>query len=208
MAYSQNFFSCAFSRYKFNEFAADATKLGVLPNMKLTRREWSMIRRGIHGRPRRFSRRFIFSQLKKRNRYRLIARHLQRNPSEPNPTGFDIPPPIKPGTIVTAFNQKFKTLHRGVVLFHDAAGHRYLVQFERELLGVEFCVDTEVASHGISKVLVPGKEVGINGVGFGEFHSHLLELDTLKYGTHRSIPTYGKFGSRCELRRLFSHDHC
>ena len=177
-------------RYDRNEFASDVAKLGVLPNMKLSRHEWSLIRRRIPNRPRRFSQRFIFEQLKQRNRYRSIFRQMQRNPNQSNPLNCDIPAPIRVGTTVTAYNKRLRILHRGIVLFHDVRAHGYLVQFERKELGYEFCPDAEVASHGVPEVLVAANDSWLNGTSrMGNVR--ISEIGTMTYGTSRTT-TSGK----------------
>lgn len=129
-----------------NEFASDVSKLGIPPSAKLTKSEWSMVRRRIRHRPRRFSKNFIIAQLGKRNLYRSIVRQVQRNPGSSHRLGFDVPASIRPGTKVTAYNKRCGVLNRGTVLFHDPAKKGYVIQFERKELGHEFCPDTEVAT--------------------------------------------------------------
>jgi hypothetical protein len=157
--------------------------MGVLPHTKLTKRELSFVRRRIPDRPRRFSKRFIFQEVKKRNRYRNIVRQLQRCPDHPNPLGYGVPGPIRAGTTVTAYNKRLRILHRGVVLFHDRNAHGYLVQFERKELGFEFCPDTEVASHGVPEILVPPARHHLHGAL--RLDKHVSDVGTLQYGTRR-----------------------
>jgi hypothetical protein len=142
-----------------------------------------MIRRRIPNRPKRFSRPFILSQLRKRNQYRSNVRQIQRNPDQPNVLGYDVPAPIRVGATVTAYNKRFRILHRGVVLFHDVRGHGYLIQFERKELGHEFCPDTEVAQHGMPEILVRGTNTPLKGSSFGYVGNNLLDAGILAYGT-------------------------
>jgi hypothetical protein len=126
----------------------------------LTRREWTAIRRRIPNKPRRFTQRFIASQFNERNEYRNTVRMLQRNVGLASSLRFpyDVPAPIRVGNIVTAYNRKYRVIHRGVVLSYDERSARYLVQFERKEFGHDFCPDSEVASHGISELLFRAPE--------------------------------------------------
>lgn len=158
------------NRFNRSKFVEDVAKLGVHPGMMLTRREWTAVRRRIPNKPRLFSKRFIASQLSERNRYRNTVRMLQRNvelyPSLQFP--YDVPAPIKVGTLVTAFNRRYRVIHRGVVLSYDRPHGRYLVQFERKEFGHDFCPDSEVAAHGIPQLLMraPEKTLGAATEGF------------------------------------------
>jgi hypothetical protein len=176
-------------RYNRNEFAADMAKLGVRPDMRLTRREWSMIRRRIPNRPRLFSKRFIFSQLQKRNQYRETFRELQANPELPKKFDYEVTATIPVGATVTAFNKRVRVLHRGVVLFHDAKGQGYLVLFERKHLGYEFCPDTEVASHGVPKVLIKSPAAALDGSSLEPTIDHNSHPGNLPYGTLLQQPS-------------------
>jgi hypothetical protein len=71
---------------------------------------------------------------------------------------YDVPAPIRVGNIVTAYNRKYRVIHRGAVLSYDERSARYLVQFERKEFGHDFCPDTEVASHGIPDLLIRAPE--------------------------------------------------
>lgn len=149
-----------------------------------------MIRRQIPHRPRRFSRKFIFEELKKRNQYRSKARQLQRNPDQSNHLGFDVPAIIEVGATVTAYNKLCGIIFRGIVLFHDARAHTYLVQFEKKELGCEICADTEVARHGVPEILVPDSKTGGSGFGFSHIPTHLSGVGALAYGARR-FPSMG-----------------
>jgi len=169
--------------YNNNTFAREVAKLGILPTAKLTRREWSVVRRAMRQRPRRFSKRFIMSQLKERNNFRDIVRDLQQNPDSTNYTGFDIPAPISVGTTVTAYNKRFLILHRGKVLFHDVASARYLVQFERKELGFELCSDTEIARHGAPDILLPAAPSKITGASYQTGNDTFAKVGLPAYGS-------------------------
>lgn len=121
------------SWYDISEFAADIARLGILPGMTLSRREWRFVRRRINKRPRRFSKQFISEQLEDRDRHRRMVRHFRKYPEKAKDISFDIPSPIRVGGTVTAFNKKFLTLHRGIVLFHDVAGCQYLIQVSKSV---------------------------------------------------------------------------
>jgi hypothetical protein len=72
---------------------------------------------------------------------------------------------------------------RGIVLAHDAGRNGYLVQFERQELGYQFCRDTEVASHGAPEVLVRAADVTLDGTTLGAFSNHHAAPGGLAYGT-------------------------
>ena len=78
---------------------------------------------------------------------RKLLRKLQHQPSQLKTNGLpDIPAPIiEPGESVTAYNKKFRVLHRGIVLTYDREKHGYKVDFQREDLGIEWCPDIDVA---------------------------------------------------------------
>jgi hypothetical protein len=150
-----------------------------------------MIRRQIPHRPRRFTRKFIFEELKKRNQYRSKARQLQRNPDQPNCLGFDVPAIIEVGATVTASSKRYGIVHRATVLFHDPRAHTYLVQFEKKELGCEICVDTDVARHGVPEILHPDSKTAEGRFSFSDIPTHLSGVGTLAYGAKR-FPITGK----------------
>lgn len=182
---------CPCFRYNYNEFAAEVAKLGVRPHMRFTRSEWSMIRRRIPNKPRLFSKRFIFSQLQKRNEYRDIVRRAQIEWNVPKNFDFEVVAPIPVGATVTAFHKRFRMLQRGVVLFHDVTGKGYLVLFENKHLGYEFCPDTEVASHGAPKFIFNSPKTALNGSSLGFSVDHSAQSGNLPYGTLLR-PPHGK----------------
>jgi hypothetical protein len=130
--------------YRHDGFAADLArlKLPITSSSKLTRTEWSLIRRKVRGRPRLFSKRFIVEQIRRRNRYRSLIRQLQQDPTIPE---FST---IPKGSVVTAYNKRFRTILKGKILLYDPRTHEYLVQFERQKYGYELCPDFEVACTG------------------------------------------------------------
>lgn len=168
--------SLLYFRFNRNEFLEDAARLGVRPGTLLTRREWRAVRRRIPNKPSRFSRRFIASQLNKRNLYRNTVRMLQRHPEMSTRIKFpyDVVAPIPVGSTVTAYSSTYRILHRGTVLSYDATGARYLIQFERKEFGHEFVPDTEVATHGEPAILIraPSRTISevYNGI-FGYYRS-------------------------------------
>ncbi len=69
---------------------------GIDPGAKLTRREWSAIRRNIRKAPRRFTRAFIDDEFRSLNKYRKIVRKIQwaihsssKLPDLKEPFGYD-----------------------------------------------------------------------------------------------------------------------
>lgn len=199
--------------YTANAFAKEIAKLGISPNARMTRREWSVVRRMIRRRPRRFSKRFILSELRERNKYRKMVRDLQRKPDETNHTGYAIPAPIRVGATVTAFNKRFLILHRGVILHHEpsngAANGNYLVQFERKELGYEMCTDTEVASHGVPDILMPAAQSRLSGTPHD--YSKYSDNGSLPYGTSFGPLSVAKTEETAtcekELTRLLTGGH-
>lgn len=115
--------------------------------------------------------------------------------------------PIKTGSIVTAYNKRAKLLHRGVVLSKGPLdSNKFLIQFERKELGFEFCMDVEIATHGVKDVLLPanpralyghqsGCSIGIKSIPVGE----------LAYGsTYGTILNFNKGLSKEKLRNFYS----
>lgn len=127
--------------YRDDGFASDLAKHGIPidAQTRLTREEWSLIRRKLLIRPRIFSKRFIADQLKLRNRHRALVRSLQQDPKIKEFA------PIAPGTSVNAFDKRRHAVRRGRVLLHDPEKHSYLVQFDDKDSGCDVCPDTEVA---------------------------------------------------------------
>lgn len=119
------------------------------PGVELTWHKWKRIRRQFN-RPRRFSQSFIANELTKRNRFRRIVRQLQRSPDSTMAYSFPVPAIFEPGTVVSAYHRKYRIVHQGRVLFYSPGDNGYLIQFDAEELGCEFCPDTEVASMNTS----------------------------------------------------------
>ena len=143
--------------YNQNSFASAAADLGIPKGSKLTRREWAAVRRRMPNKPRRFSEKFIVSQLSDRNEYRCTVRKLQNNPhlSATENFPFAVPAPIGAGTMVTAYSKRFRIIQRGRVLTYDRKTALYLVEFENENFGYELCPDSDVAICGVPTILIP-----------------------------------------------------
>jgi DIRP len=138
------------NRYNESEFAIKASQLGVTIGERLTRREWKAIRRRIVDKPRRFSNKFIQSQLSRRNLYRNNIRMIQRNIHLATSSSFayDVPAPVSIGTSVDAYCKSYKIVQKGKVLSFDFGTAMYRIQFDNHEFGVELCPDTDVASRG------------------------------------------------------------
>jgi DIRP len=167
------------ARYNRNEFVRAAAKLGVRTGTLLTRQEWSAVRKRIPNKPRRFSRRFIASQMSERNKYRNSLRMLQNdpNPAMAQRLGFDyeVPARIPIGATVTAFNSRYRMLERGVVLSYEEARGKYYVKLP---YSNHFCSDFDVARHGLSDVVMPAPEMVLGDMErkleFGYTHAERL----------------------------------
>eukprot|EP00531_Pseudo-nitzschia_arenysensis_P001072 CAMPEP_0116153242 /NCGR_PEP_ID=MMETSP0329-20121206/21123_1 /TAXON_ID=697910 /ORGANISM="Pseudo-nitzschia arenysensis, Strain B593" /LENGTH=912 /DNA_ID=CAMNT_0003650103 /DNA_START=248 /DNA_END=2986 /DNA_ORIENTATION=- len=127
--------------YREDGFASELAKHGfpIDHRTRLTRQEWSLVRRKLRPRRRIFSKRFIADQLKRRNRHRALVRSLQQ---DPNVKDFA---PIAPGTVVNAFDNNRHSVRTGRILLHDPKNHSYLVQFDDKDSGCDICLDSEVA---------------------------------------------------------------
>jgi hypothetical protein len=117
-------------------------KLGIpiSSRTRLTRTEWSMIRRKIRRRPRRFSKRFIAEQIQKRNDHRRHMRQQQLDPEVLEKSTIPV------GKHVTAYNKKYQTIRKGTVLLFDPMKFEYLIRFDGQEYGCEICPDSEVAA--------------------------------------------------------------
>jgi len=191
--------------------------LGLPPDIKLSRSEWSYVRRRMKNKPRRFSNHFVRSQLKSLEAYRNTVRGIQRSPKDsslvPADFGYEgsfhpsrfsshylsslvthmhhlfvVLTPITVGSTVTAFNKRTKLLHRGVVLSRRTyQSNAYVIQFERKELGFEFCLDIDIASHGVKEVLLPAKPPGLQASPMvPHLGMNTTNLGELAYGS-----TYG-----------------
>jgi len=114
--------------------------------------------------------------------------------------------PIKTGSTVTAYNKRTKLLHRGVVLsIGPLDSNKYLIQFERKELGFEFCIDVEIASHGVKDVLLPANPQVMYGYHPG---CNLLDSTTvgkLPYGTtYGTILNFNKDVTKRKLTNFYS----
>ena len=172
----------------------DIVKLGIPPDAKLTRRQWSAVRQRIRKRPRRFSKSFIQAQLEELEKYRDSVRKIQTGDHAEPDFPYEVPAPIKIGAPVTAYNKKLRVLHRGIVLTHDPEGKRYMIQFERSELGCEFCPDTEVTSHGVPDMIRFSSETAFDGSYMGGFSTPHSAMGSIPYGTAYG-PLEGKFCS-------------
>lgn len=118
------------------------------------------------------------------NKYRAVVRKIQfYNAPRHKDMKFEVPAAIKVGMTVTAFNRRYRILHRGMVLAYDIPRNLYLVQFERKELGFEFCEDTEVASHGVPELLENSSELALDGSSIGGFADFNREQGSLLSGT-------------------------
>ena len=141
------------------------------------------MRRSLRRRPRRFSREFIKSELAKLCQYRDIVRAIQRSESPIPNFEFNVPRHIRVGATVTAIHWKRRLIHRGIVLGHDPHRNGYLVQFERQELGFQFCPDYEVATHGVPEILVHASDTSLEGTTIGGFSDRHADIGELSYGT-------------------------
>jgi DIRP len=127
--------------YRKKDIVEDFAKLGIPISSitRMTRAEWSLVRRKIRRRPRLFSKRFIAEQVQQRNQHRSLVRQLQQDPAITEVS------PIPVGAAVTAYNKKFQTIRKGKVMLYDPKKFEYLVQFDAPEYGCELCPDSEVA---------------------------------------------------------------
>lgn len=145
-------FSSHFFRFEQDTFAAKLCQLGVDPEISLPWKDKKIFRQLINnGRPRRFSRKFIESQMAELEGYR--NRNRKKRHSQLQATSA--------GTAVTAQGQISRHLLPGKVISYDSRSHSYLVQFEDR---TELCPDFEVSSDcGLHNLFAPG---GLNACGF------------------------------------------
>ena len=84
--------------------------------------------------------------------------------------------------------------------------NKYLIQFERKELGFEFCLDVEIASHGIKEVLLPAKP----HVMYGYQPGHIMgfkstSVGDLAYGsTYGTILNFNRNVTKEKLRRFYN----
>ena len=110
----------------------------------------------MKGRPRRFSKNFIISQLNERNEYRCTVRMLQNNPhlSATTHLPHNVYFPIRVGAMVTAYSKRFRIIQRGRVLTFDRTTALYLIEFESKQFGFELCPDSDVATCGLPEIMI------------------------------------------------------
>jgi DIRP len=142
------------SIYRYTENVV-AKLLGFSENTPLSHSEWKRIRRKRKVAPRRFSKRFIVSQLEERNDYRSKVRQIQINPSAFQDFPYDVYMPNKIGSMVTAYCKRYHVLQRGSVLAFFPKKAMYLIEFENVHFGYEYCPDSDVASCGVPTRVVP-----------------------------------------------------
>jgi hypothetical protein len=96
------------------------------------------------------------AQFNERNAYRSMVRKIQNNPllSESTSFPYNVYAPIRVGTLVTAYNKRFRIIQRGRVLTYDRHTALYLVEFENKQFGFELCPDSEVATCGGPQLLI------------------------------------------------------
>ena len=189
--------------FNFDTFTADTAKLGLPQKAPLNRKERMLVRRNISKRPKRFSQHFVKSQLSGLDSYRRKVRKIQQSDVH-GQDGFpyEIPAIISIGSTVTAPNRKANILHRGIVLDRREylGQYGYLVQFERKDLGCQFCLDVEVASHGVPNVLFPASpcisQNALYGSPMGSYAETMDELKggALRYGTSLGTRKSNKAG--------------
>ncbi|KAG7341872.1 dienelactone hydrolase family protein [Nitzschia inconspicua] len=127
--------------YRKKDIVEDLVKLGfpVSCTTRMTRAEWSLVRRKIRKRPRLFCKRFILDQIKQRNQHRSLVRQLQQDPEIKEISSIAV------GTTVTAYNKQYQTIRKGKIVLFDPKKFEYLVQFDTPEYGCELCPDSDVA---------------------------------------------------------------
>ena len=147
----------------------------------------------------RFSKRFISSQLNELDEFRNQVRNIQfwgYDALQLSPLKYDISGAIPVGATVTAFNKSARLLHRGLILDRDYFKGilRYRVQFERKELGWEYCADIDVASHGPPNIMLAADCNILDGSLRDTFH----QPGKYPYGT-----SYGPLiGTLCKLNSI------
>lgn len=173
-----------------SDFAYNLAKIGVKQNSKLSKLEWSLVRKGINRRCRRFSQSFIAFEMKRLNLYRDLVRDVQRGKTNARHGGmYEIPAAISVGSTVSAYNKRARMVQRGVVLLHDKVKPGYIVMFDRKELGCEFCPDTDVARHGPPNLLIEPSNFAVDGSVIGNFNNPHVVVGSLPYGTTRNLDT-------------------
>jgi DIRP len=137
----------------------------------MTHQEWKSIRRRCKFLPRRFSQRFIASELKERNEYRRMIRAVQNGLQYPTTLRYNVYKALRAGTVVHAYCKMGKTIQRGSVMSHDPKTAMYLIEFENEAYGYEYCPDTDVASCEIQNLDIENREGKVQGTSLALFAS-------------------------------------
>jgi DIRP len=175
--------SCRFLKTRYKEYEWSYVAMQTVD--RLTRQQRQATRRQIQKRPRRFSKKFIQSQLNQRNLHRNNVRMIQRNPhlAYSSRLPYDIPAPISIGSIVNAYCKAHKVVQTGTVLGFDSVNAMYTIQFRNKHFGCEFCPDTDVASVGSRCLLYKAShnEISDDPNANAPGHSHSL----------RSLPVAG-----------------
>lgn len=154
-------FRIKYIRYKENVVAST---LGLPLDAPLSHDEWKSIRRRCKLVPRRFSKQFIASELTERNKYRSIIRSVQDNQYlRPPKYRYNVYKPLSPGTLVKAYCKMGLMIQNGTVVSYDPTCARYLIEFEDERYGHEYCPDSDVACRGKPRVLFPGYDYDCHG---------------------------------------------
>ena len=140
------------TRYRENVVAST---LGLSLDTPFSHVEWKSIRRRCKLIPRRFSKKFVASELVERNKYRKIVRSVQSSPHVcPSTFRYNVYKPVLPGTAVKAYCKIHQTVQPGFVVSYDPTNAIYLIEFEDEVHGYEFCPDSDVATSGIPNILI------------------------------------------------------
>jgi hypothetical protein len=182
------YFSRTRKRYNLSDFACRLAKVGVKQNAKLSKLEWSFIRKSVNRRCRRFSQSFIASEIKRLNLYRDLVREVQLGKSNILHGGiYEIPAAISVGSTVSAYNKRARMVQRGVVLLQDKVKHGYIVMFDRKGLGCEFCPDTDVTRHGPPNLLIEPSNFAVDGSVIGNYNNPHVVVGSLPYGTARNL---------------------
>lgn len=115
--------------------------MGLPPDKKLTRKQWSALRVGF-GRPRRLSVNFLRESRAKLEAHRVLARRLYASSSPDPNTAAVLPRPLNVGQRVLARHPVTRHYYDGSVL--TVAPDAYRIQFDRTELGVELVRDIDV----------------------------------------------------------------
>ena len=145
-----------FCRYKENVVAKT---LGMSVDAPFSNSDWKEARRQLNLTPRRFSKKFIASQLHERNEYRSKVRLLQKNPQTTMDFPYNVYMPNRVGSKVTAYCKKYHTLQRGSVLGYCPVKAMYMIEFENAKFGYEFCPDSDVSTREIPSLVIRNNDI-------------------------------------------------